>query len=239
MTTESEEQNIVIIQCDSGHLHSDLIACARYRVYDLMARGDQEQITHVLFIINLPRQLSCPLVGFQGDPWISYHIDDLIPTEADNAIELSQVLGDIVISNLFMGKAPFHEHVADNSVEGMVVDIAAMEQDSNDGKIVASDVKLEDVEMTEEHFEDVEGEELMNKEDTLVSPKLNISPSYKPFYRNLCKCIQPAASKLKDITMKRSTERVNILVDLIPKNIEQVGGKFIFLYGKQLFYVSK
>ena len=77
---------LVIIQCDSGHLNGDLIACARYRIYDLNARIDEGLITHVLFIIHLPQQVaSSSFVGFQGDPWISAHIDDLRPP-SDNRV---------------------------------------------------------------------------------------------------------------------------------------------------------
>lgn len=36
-----------MIQCDSGHLNGDLIACARHRIYDLRAKADENQTTHV------------------------------------------------------------------------------------------------------------------------------------------------------------------------------------------------
>ena len=90
-----------MIQCDSGHLNGDLIACARNRIYDLRANGDADQITHVLFIIHLPRQVSSSLVGFQGDPWISAHIDDLNPS-TNNRITPYEAIG-IPISTLFIG----------------------------------------------------------------------------------------------------------------------------------------
>ena len=76
---------LLIIQCDSGHLDGDLIACARYRIYDERAKSSiqnsfpgEEGSTHVLFVIHLPQQvIGSSFVGFQGDPWISTHIDDL------------------------------------------------------------------------------------------------------------------------------------------------------------------
>ena len=80
----------------------DLIACARYRIYDLKARADKDQITHVLFIIHLsvlPTKSS--FVGFQGNPWISAHIDDLRPT-TDNLVATQQAIG-VPISDLFHG----------------------------------------------------------------------------------------------------------------------------------------
>ena len=98
-----------MIQCDSGHMNGDLIACARYRIYDERVKAlDKNKIqhrvgvTHVLFIINLPHQVSSSsFVGFQGDPWISYHIDDLRPTSG-NTIEPLQAIS-ATISELFIG----------------------------------------------------------------------------------------------------------------------------------------
>ena len=101
----SPQRRIVVIQCDSGHMIGDLIACARYRIYDLKARADKDQITHVLFIIHLsvlPNQVTgSSFVGFQGNPWVSAHIDDLRPT-ADNLVATQQAIG-VPISDLFHG----------------------------------------------------------------------------------------------------------------------------------------
>ena len=83
----SQTASLLIIQCDSGHLNGDLIACARYRIYDVRAKAllNKYQITHtthVLFIIHLPVQtVQSSFVGFQGDPWISCHIDELRHSE--------------------------------------------------------------------------------------------------------------------------------------------------------------
>ncbi len=105
---------LVIIQCDSGHLNSDLIACARYRVCDEAIRAkaknkiknqscDDKIITHVLFVIRLPQQeTKSQFVGFQGDPWISVHIDDLRPTSRATVIP-EQAL-NASISEIFIGK---------------------------------------------------------------------------------------------------------------------------------------
>lgn len=79
---------MLIIQCDSGHLYGDLIACARYRVDDerekaLLLRKSDYGVTHVLFIVHLPRKeletrkSGSSFVGFQGGAWISAHIDDI------------------------------------------------------------------------------------------------------------------------------------------------------------------
>ena len=101
-----DHHSLLVIQCDSGHLNSDLIACARYRIYDKKAEATQqnegEGCTHVLFIVYHPRQVGgSSFVGFQGDPWISTHIDNL--RTKDNTITLHEAMG-ASISQLFYGK---------------------------------------------------------------------------------------------------------------------------------------
>ena len=113
------EKHLVVIQCDSGHMNGDLIACARHRIYDLKIREnkkaedirqrddqaegqDTRDITNILFIIHLPLQVAMSsFIGFQGDPWISVHIDDL-RLFADYSVSASEAIG-MSINELFLG----------------------------------------------------------------------------------------------------------------------------------------
>ena len=103
----------MIIQCDSGHLYGDLVACARYRIEDekekaLRKKGKSLRekkvvtgTTHVLFIIHLPRRggsRGFSFVGFQGGSWISAHIDD-IHVQSEAALTLDAL--NVTISELF------------------------------------------------------------------------------------------------------------------------------------------
>ena len=107
---EDKQTRLLVIQCDSGHLNGDLIACARYRVYDERVNAlntnkiqNRDSVTHVLFIVNLPRQISSSsFVGFQGNPWISSHIDDLRQTSSDSIEPLQAIKTSI--SEVFIGE---------------------------------------------------------------------------------------------------------------------------------------
>lgn len=101
-TTTATEERLVIIQCDLGIVTGDLIACARYKIYDLTTKADEEQRTHVLFIIHLTHQGVGSFVGFQGDPWVSYHIDDL-NTNIENTVSAGEAIG-LSLSQLFRGQ---------------------------------------------------------------------------------------------------------------------------------------
>ena len=100
---------LLVIQCDSGHMNADLIACARYQIYNERVKATNREkllgrygATHVLFIVNLPHYISTSsFVGFQGDPWISTHIDDLRLSSEDGVEPLEAVTASI--SELFIG----------------------------------------------------------------------------------------------------------------------------------------
>ncbi len=151
----------MIIQCDSGHVNGDLIACARNRIYDLKAKADDCQITHVLFVIHLPHHVvSSSFVGFQGDPWVSSHVDDLRPT-ADNAVMPHDVIGS-TISELFLGtpdsssfllsseRRNVQQHVASKDPSGLVASVSSTESMDvsvpNGETVVSEDMPSEDEE---------------------------------------------------------------------------------------------
>ena len=107
-TRDSHKDFLLIIQCDSGHLYGDLLACARYRIDDERAKIESHKgqgLTHVLFVIHLPRQAetqNSSFVGFQGGSWISAHIDD-IRAPSESALTLDDALSS-PISQLFYSR---------------------------------------------------------------------------------------------------------------------------------------
>ena len=154
MRREDERQAcLLIIQCDFGHADGDLIACARYRIYDMRAKAllqfssGLSHTTHVLFIIHLPVQaVQSSFVGFQGDPWVSCHIDELRRSgEGTLTLEVAQ---GAPISELFYGgrrkdRAPSPE------VEGEVSQFAKGLEEMMFHRVTSRE-EGEDVEMEEE-----------------------------------------------------------------------------------------
>ena len=63
----------------------------------------RNSVTHILFLIRLPQQeVRSNFVGFQSDPWISVHIDDLAPT-SEGTVVPEQALA-AKMSELFKGE---------------------------------------------------------------------------------------------------------------------------------------
>ena len=100
----------MILQCDSGLLDGELIACAKYRIMDECIKKEESQtlaITHVLVIIHLPIQAKLSsFVGFQGGSWTSVHIDELVPDNDVNG--MSPEVTPSSISELFC-TSPMHQ----------------------------------------------------------------------------------------------------------------------------------
>ena len=196
--------SLLVIQCDSGHLNSDLIACARYRIYDKKAdatlQNEGKGCTHILFIIHLPRHVvGSMFVSFQGDPWISTHIDNLRAT--NDTIMLHEAMG-VSISQLFYDEVATSERAKAPSK-------AAVLQLTTD----ATKIPVGQVLPPLPSRSDLEG-------DNGPCTALPVERNHNTQFRRLHGCIQQAASRLYDYTRdkERATKRVSILVNNIPRN---------------------
>ncbi len=151
---------LLIIQCDSGHLYGDLVACARYRIDDereraLLQRKSDYGVTHVLFIVNLPRKESdtsrsgSKMVGFQGGAWISAHIDDIRqPCKEELTLEEAR-------------SAPIHElfyNMKFNSSAPAVIASAEVhmsrEEEEKVTPVHEGDLEVEDIEVIDEEMKE-------------------------------------------------------------------------------------
>ena len=111
MSRVGGSQSLLIIQCDSGHLDTDLLACAKYRVDDIReekfrcASGNDDiepfnGCCHVLFTVLIPREHNkSSFVGFLGGEWICSHIDDFCPAYNFSPFQLA--LSNTPFSSLF------------------------------------------------------------------------------------------------------------------------------------------
>ena len=252
----SQKPCLLIIQCDSGHINGDLIACARYRIYDmrakvLMNRTQSNHITHVVFIVNLPIQTAqSSFVGFQGEPWVSCHIEELRPME-EGAITMEEAQ-DVSISELFYGGLQPRDMDLERqeSDTASSVEVAVLWRSrSGEDEQQETEMQIESTEVAEVHqnVNDIEVMDIEDEEITVQEPMQQDSqPSEEEsptsssasinkeaastnaviIRRKTCfdmytqcvrlnSCIQAAASRLQDSTM-RAAERVRLLINVIP-----------------------
>lgn len=97
---------LLLIQCDSSYISNDLVACARYRIYDERAHNERKGTVHIVFLVFVPhsnsRARNQDTIGYLGDPWVSAHIDDLRPN--NNTTVTPQLALGLSINEVFMGK---------------------------------------------------------------------------------------------------------------------------------------
>ena len=253
---DSQKPCLLIIQCDSGHINGDLIACARYRIYDMRAkaktqskfmRSKQGHVTHVVFIIHLPVQVAhSTFVGFQGDPWMSCHIDELRPS-SDSAITLEVAQG-VAISQLFYGGTELERQTSQVSSSAafdrmISAEDEPMEEGGEGDGLGAEGRREEDGEKMEiiviESESDDElveggGNDEIQERDSIKPPPISphdMQPASAALLGTkafsdvhtqcvrLNSCIQAAASRLQDSTLsrQRATDRVRLLIQVIPR----------------------
>eukprot|EP00058_Branchiostoma_floridae_P009699 XP_002595187.1 hypothetical protein BRAFLDRAFT_101667 [Branchiostoma floridae] len=90
------EEGLLVVQCDSGDINSNLIACASYTVQTERAQTGNLK-SSVVFVIQLPRNTRKGFSGLGGGQWLCYHIDDVHPPN-DYSPDVAAMLGKSVSS---------------------------------------------------------------------------------------------------------------------------------------------
>lgn len=125
----SSDDHLLIVQCNSGHQHTDLIACARYRILDEQTQSSHLKInTHIIFIIGLPRKSGgTKFFSFQGGKWESYHMDTLVPLK-DSLITIKGALNMSINDILSECKPDLHYKRLQNWISLLHFNNAQIEQ---------------------------------------------------------------------------------------------------------------
>ena len=225
---------ILIIQCDCGHLHSNLIACARHKVIDEIvvpqssSKGNKPEDTtqainesvsdssnkseyistvHVVFIVQLPRKAGgTNFVGFQGGDWLSVHLDDLRPLK-ENELSFHNAI-QCSISVIFN---TMYQSITCPASERKL-EPASLEQE------VESSTSEEEFKQSE--YSQTQSLSLNALQGLHVTSNKFQSVTFNA-NRRLRDLIQMACSLLYDTEQnrerrERTTKRISILTDLIP-----------------------
>ncbi|WAR07210.1 RN213-like protein, partial [Mya arenaria] len=113
LQTAGTGESLMLVQCDSGDVHANLIVCARYIVMDEYekAREYLRAPVHAIFIVQLPRKAGGCFTGFQCGRWHSAHIDDLCP-ESTQMPDIQDLQGKTV-SGIFYSVVRKHSPPSD------------------------------------------------------------------------------------------------------------------------------
>ena len=97
-------KKVLLIQCENGHIHADLIACTRHRImeeFTLMETNINCSI-YVIIIVRLPRKTHS-FASFCGSNWDTVHIEELRPPDL-TILPQFQDLIHLSLSEIFAGK---------------------------------------------------------------------------------------------------------------------------------------
>ena len=108
----SQTAKLLVVQCDAGDQHGDLLACARHRLHEerdiviakCKERGIRAQY-HIVSIVQLPRIAGGCFEGVHGGVWRSIHIDELRPPESSDCPPVTALVGKSM-SQLFKQSIP-------------------------------------------------------------------------------------------------------------------------------------
>ncbi|XP_053396356.1 E3 ubiquitin-protein ligase rnf213-alpha-like [Mercenaria mercenaria] len=234
-----KDPSLMVIQCDSGDVNVNLIACARYCVLDEIEKM-REEITapvHVVFIVQLPRNGRFP--GFQCGVWHSAHIDDLLPDDLKMpAVE--DMIGRSASSLL-------KEAVGEHAVKVIDVEVEKQFTEESETPVDVNDIEKTDTSHASEDNEDditnesdkseTECDDQIQLDDVVLDVE-TVDEEIQQISRNklnvkalIMSCVQAALSVVKDKEERssRETDRVTLILKLLDH--EDDGNNRSFLYG--------
>ncbi|XP_053388236.1 E3 ubiquitin-protein ligase rnf213-alpha-like [Mercenaria mercenaria] len=238
----NKDASLMVIQCDSGDINVNLIACARYCVLDELEKM-REDITapvHVVFIVQLPR--NARFSGFQCGVWHSVHIDALLP-------------GDIKMPDLedMIGRSPAKlcRDAVGNSFDieqeiGKEREVPVQEEESEGLDISSISERSDAVTDCMQEKSNVGIDSQIHLDDVIIDFK-NVDHDISEGTNRqlnmralLMSCVQAALSivKDKDDNSSRETDRVTLLLKLLHQDDEEARNKRTFLNGVCRFIVK-
>ncbi|XP_060586347.1 E3 ubiquitin-protein ligase rnf213-alpha-like [Ruditapes philippinarum] len=245
--SSGKEPSLMVIQCDSGDVNANLIACARYCVMDEYEkmRDDLQAPVHVVFIVQLPRGAS--FSGFQCGVWQSVHIDDLYTADMNMPAlrdmqdkSVAKIFSDAVTGSVAMETEDTMER---ESVEG----VEDMELSGNEaGNFSARPGTSKSNDMMRMEKEKVLGNEFgigepLQLHDVLFDLK-NVGKHHGTSPRGygqnrqnvkglVLACVQAALSMVKDKeeNTSKETDRVALVLKLMHQDQDE--GHTSFLHG--------
>ncbi|KAK3585575.1 hypothetical protein CHS0354_036762 [Potamilus streckersoni] len=227
LESDTKEELLLIIQCDSGDTSANLVASARYCILDVHQQMKNRRTApcHVIFIIQLPRIAGGCFTGFQCGLWHSAHIDDL-RAQDEEMPSIMEMLGMSVGTLMERAVGAKPTNTADMEMEEMfrakrfghgsvTMETNDMDTEKNDTEIPRQ-VRTEEMELEGKGLEklpDGQFEDQAVDQDVIcqrVDHKLNVRSL-------ILSCIQPALAMVKDKeeTTDRSIQRIELMLYLL------------------------
>ncbi|XP_052808603.1 E3 ubiquitin-protein ligase rnf213-alpha-like isoform X2 [Mya arenaria] len=234
LQTAGTGESLMLVQCDSGDVHANLIACARYIVMDEYekAREYLRAPVHAIFIVQLPRKAGGCFTGFQCGRWHSAHIDDLCP-ESTQMPDIQDLQGKTV-SGIFHSVVRKHSPPSDIEAE--------LREEMDWTENGANGTQQIDI-YTRTNDGANEGVDVMDIDVEFNRPIVAVNKDVADHQRQavlkldglIMQCVQSALAMVKDKEdyTQRETQRVDIVLKCLRHDIRSEQGIDTFLTGLQ------
>ena len=213
MQQQVEGDNILIIQCDSGHLHSNLIACARYKVIDEIVLSKSQADDKSQFDVSINQDQNSEAVVSKFDS--SFKNSDGSSPHAVHVVFIIQLPRKSGGTNFvgFQGGNWISVHLDDLRAQK---DKEISFQDSV--QLSVSEIFKNSCQQVAIQPSEVNPELTLNILQPVTLSRYGIQPVPFNANRRLRDLIQLACSLLYDTEQNRArtTERIEILTDLVP-----------------------
>jgi len=216
MQQEVEGDNILIIQCDSGHLHSNLIACARHKVIDEIVLPQSQDYSST--------ETTNDILTQEQEQQNMETVVSKLENENTRSPKCLRVVHVVFVVQLprKSGGTNFVGFQGGNWISAHLDDLRAQKENEisfqnaielSISEIFSSTYQQIPSELSEQNLDSSQVTE--QSQQSLFS---EIQPFKFNANRRLRDLIQMACSFLydKELNRQRTTERINILTDLVP-----------------------
>ncbi|XP_078574614.1 E3 ubiquitin-protein ligase rnf213-alpha-like [Branchiostoma floridae x Branchiostoma japonicum] len=207
------EGGLLVVQCDSGDINSNLIACASYTIQAERAQTGNQR-SSVVFVIQLPRNTRKGFSGLDGGQWLCYHIDDVHPPN-DYSPDVANMLGKSV-SSLIKPRVSTGTTPSDRDDDGLTYLCESIDS-----------IHIEDVKSL---YHDLKSDRLASSQDGQREPlpqafndDLQVEPGESEMEDHLDvatllrSSVQSAAARLTDplVMKQRTVDRIDLLLKFL------------------------
>ncbi|XP_019643756.1 PREDICTED: E3 ubiquitin-protein ligase rnf213-alpha-like [Branchiostoma belcheri] len=223
------EGGLLVVQCDSGDINSNLIACASHTVQAERAQTGNRR-SSVVFVIQLTRNTGKGFSGLGGGQWLCYHIDDVHPPN-DYSPDVAAMIGKSV-SCLIEPRSATPPDQADDALAELCESVNFIHIDDDkslherlkpDGLASAQDRQRQPI--TQDLIVDLN----VDPQDAVEAGTSELD-DHLDTVTLLRSSVQSAAARLTDpfVMKHRTIDRIDLLLKLLATKGKQNGGRLTF-----------
>eukprot|EP00058_Branchiostoma_floridae_P007057 XP_002592545.1 hypothetical protein BRAFLDRAFT_108419 [Branchiostoma floridae] len=212
------EGGLMVVQCDSGDINTNLIACASYTVNTERAQTGNLR-SSVVFVIQLPRNTRKGFSGLGGGQWQCYHIDDVHPPD-NSSPDVATMLGRSV-SSLIRQRVTTLLDLNDDALTDLCMAVNSIQiQNVNSPR---QDIKSERLASPKDQQREPVPQDTIEPDNSELEDRIDVATLFRS-------SVQSAAARLTDPSevKQRTIDRIELLLKLLANKGKQTEARLTF-----------